>query len=284
MFPDFDQQLLLSVLDSCGGDHDLAVDMLLEMANPDYKSTANQGGRKSQSELDEELARRLAAEEEFAAAAAWAPSERDQRRRPDAGSRSGSDSSTSTGRRSNRLPEADTFAQVQEQALKFAETGKKAFLSFAATVKKKIQEFDNGPAEDPTYPSTEPGPHTSSYQRPPQPVTQQQQYAPPPSMQGYNIAPAANINQTASVSIPTAPAAAPRSGPGSVSTSPNTGGLSSSPAPPANIDTARLGLLPKRPVSLIDTSTGSGSKKATVADEDDDDLEYVENPFDDKRR
>lgn len=36
---------------------------------------------------------------------------------------------------------------AQLQALKLAEQGKKAFFSFAANVKKKIQEFDNGPAQ-----------------------------------------------------------------------------------------------------------------------------------------
>lgn len=46
MFPDFDHSLLLSVLDSCDGDQDLAVDMLLEMSNPDYKATATQAPRR----------------------------------------------------------------------------------------------------------------------------------------------------------------------------------------------------------------------------------------------
>ncbi|KZW00229.1 hypothetical protein EXIGLDRAFT_166669 [Exidia glandulosa HHB12029] len=285
MFPDFDHGLLSSVLDSCGGDQDLAVDMLLEMSNPDYKATTTAAPRRSQSDLDEELARRLAAEEEYAAAATWQAAPGQQQPRS---------SRSSSSRRQQPLPEADTFAQVQEQALKLADQGKKAFLSFAATVKKKIQEFDNGPAqpEDPTYPSQEPS--SSSYERPPRPYTQQQQFQPPPAMQsygtpattGYSVGSSPAVSPPATqaqpVSIPTS-TTNPVRPPPNVSTSPSSQGrLSSSPAPPANFDTSRLGLLPKRPVSLIDTSTGSGSKKATVEDEDD--LEYVENPFDDKTR
>lgn len=40
MFPDFDVSLLQSVLESVGGDPDKAIDILLGMSDPSYKSTA----------------------------------------------------------------------------------------------------------------------------------------------------------------------------------------------------------------------------------------------------
>lgn len=71
-----------------------------------------------------------------------------------------------------------------------------------------------------------------------------------------------------------------------------------SPAPP--IDGGKLGLLPKKPVSLVkdDDPTVAGKNTAvdasgsttttgkgyTVDDDDDDGLEYAENPFDDQKR
>lgn len=44
--------------------------------------------------------------------------------------------------------------------------------------------------------------------------------------------------------------------------------------------TAKIGLLPKRPVSLLNTN----SPPATRPSDDDDDLEYVENPFEDAHK
>ncbi|KAH7108234.1 hypothetical protein BKA62DRAFT_764300 [Auriculariales sp. MPI-PUGE-AT-0066] len=304
IFPDFDEQVLLSVLDSCDGNQDLAVEMLLEMSNPSYKANVTVE-HKTQAQLDEELARRLAEEEEYAAAAAWNPQQSQQRQQQRIHRPSPRRSSSSPSSRG--APENDTFAQVQQQALKYAEIGKKTLFSFAQKVKEKIQELDQ-PSQGPTAGGSggrapDGGYHGQPYQpQQPQwyssePPRQQQAYKPPPPMSsdGYDVEPhagartaspqhmtAASTTSNATsqpVSIPIAPAR-----PATVSTSPSqVGGLSSSPAPPATIDTARLGILPKRPVSLIDPGTGSQPPQHVVGD-DDDDLEYVENPFDDKRR
>ena len=49
---------------------------------------------------------------------------------------------------------------------------------------------------------------------------------------------------------------------------------------------AKLGLLPKRPVSLITPKTPASTTQSHGADDssDDDELEYIENPFDDQHR
>ncbi|KZO95505.1 hypothetical protein CALVIDRAFT_537886 [Calocera viscosa TUFC12733] len=54
------------------------------------------------------------------------------------------------------------------------------------------------------------------------------------------------------------------------------GSSSSSSPPPAQIDVSKINLMPKRPVSLVGTGSNAPAK------EDDDDLEYVENPFEDR--
>ena len=46
-----------------------------------------------------------------------------------------------------------------------------------------------------------------------------------------------------------------------------------------NLLTDKIGLLPKRPVSLLTTS----SPPATRPSDDDDELEYVENPFEERK-
>lgn len=51
------------------------------------------------------------------------------------------------------------------------------------------------------------------------------------------------------------------------------------------IDGNKLGLLPKRPVSLLRPETGSGAPTQMQRQEStDDDLEYVENPFEEGNR
>jgi len=55
------------------------------------------------------------------------------------------------------------------------------------------------------------------------------------------------------------------------------------------IDAGKFGLLPKRPVSLLRDpgpagSTPAPAKTHNVADDDDDGLEYAENPFEDGKK
>ncbi|KIK93236.1 hypothetical protein PAXRUDRAFT_527281 [Paxillus rubicundulus Ve08.2h10] len=88
MFPDFENAVILSVLESTDNDPDRALDVLLVMNDPsyvppvpppsqpqhEYQHTQPPGSQHpSQEALDEQLARRLALEEEQAALQSWAP-------------------------------------------------------------------------------------------------------------------------------------------------------------------------------------------------------------------
>ncbi|KAI5114651.1 hypothetical protein M0805_005155, partial [Coniferiporia weirii] len=70
MFPDFDVIILQSVLDSVGGDQERATDVLLGMSDPSY--VPQHQPAPSQTDLDEQLARRLALEDQQQQAA-WHP-------------------------------------------------------------------------------------------------------------------------------------------------------------------------------------------------------------------
>ncbi|KAF8598828.1 hypothetical protein BDV93DRAFT_512210 [Ceratobasidium sp. AG-I] len=86
MFPSFDLMVIQSILEATGGDKDQAVDSLLSMSDPDYTPShqqaapgggaPNQTRPPTQTELDEEFARRLMLEEEEQArGGAWPPNE-----------------------------------------------------------------------------------------------------------------------------------------------------------------------------------------------------------------
>ena len=49
-----------------------------------------------------------------------------------------------------------------------------------------------------------------------------------------------------------------------------------------NLSEAKIGMLPKRPVSLLGTPAQSNTNAAHA--DDDDELEYVENPFEEGRK
>jgi len=160
--------------------------------------------------------------------------------------------------------------------MKFAETGKKALFAFAQKVKEKYNELENPP---PHQQSSSSARHNQQPQYLPQrthspPGMQQHERPPPPTTHGYEVGPAPA--STTAVSMTSQPVAVPAPAvarPTTVATSPSrAGGLSSSPQPP--------GMLPKRPVSLIDVNAGSASgRPAARKDDDDDDLEYVQSPF-----
>ncbi|KAK7470873.1 hypothetical protein VKT23_002289 [Stygiomarasmius scandens] len=276
MFPDFDDAVLISVLDSVGGDQDRAIDVLLGMNDPDYHSELPpQEPVLSQTELDERLARQLYLEDEQRQQqrqAAWEAQQRPQGRW---GPNTGSQSSTNTGER-------DTMTEFGEQFNKFAETGKKTLGNIFSRVKAKIQEFDQ-PRPNQGTPSTSnlnnsgaesQGQYQSqSHQQHQQPAyydpNPQAQSSPPPNStaaaQGYDATPSPSVAVESN-------------------------GVSEIPRPPATgsgsgIDTGKLGLLPKRPVSLLrPDNPSSQTQSQTRRDDDDDDLEYAENPFEEGRK
>lgn len=122
----------LSVLQSVNGNHDQAIDTLLGMSDPDYISqpapVPQEQREPTQTELDEQLARRLMLEEEQAAQHQWrAPqqgqgSQAYQPRR--AATRGGGDDA---GRYDNaaqggNAPQRDTMADFQDGFNKIAES------------------------------------------------------------------------------------------------------------------------------------------------------------------
>ncbi|KAK0455502.1 uncharacterized protein EV420DRAFT_1553955 [Desarmillaria tabescens] len=266
MFPDFDDTVLQSVLDSVNGDQGRAIDALLAMSDPEYKGESRPAEPAlTQTELDEQLARRLLLEDEQQQHAAW-QSQQSQWQQP-----------APIRRQSQNVPEKDTMAELGEQFNKFAETGKKTLGSLFSKVKAKISEMDqsrqnNNAASSST--SQQPwvnydDPHGSSgqqasYYDPNPPPVNHTNKPPSPSpvqVQGYDLSPSPKEETV--------------------------------PRPPSTgqgvpIDGGKLGLLPKRPVSLLRTSSPSAegqprppTKRDTVNDHD---LEYIENPFEDGRK
>ncbi|KAG1725402.1 uncharacterized protein EDB91DRAFT_1062246 [Suillus paluster] len=309
MFPDFDDSLLSSVLQSANGDQDLAIDTLLGMSDPDYVSqplAPPEQREPTQTDLDEQLARRLMLEEEQAAQQQWRPSQQDQGhqsyqpRRSTSTSRGGwGGAGDETGRydstaQGGNPPQRDTMADFQDGFNKIAETGKKTFSSIVSKVKAKMQEFDQGqgpPRQDtqPTWgqasqPSWSGGqPHTSSqiqYQpsyHDPNPQPQEPYYDPNPPGDsriygsGPTYAGSSMYNPpTTGMGTSPPPELARRSG--DIPRPPSTG-----VGTPSGIDPAKLGLLPKRPVSLLREQPPPSHR-----DDSDDELEYTENPFEDR--
>ncbi|EPQ57676.1 hypothetical protein GLOTRDRAFT_17842, partial [Gloeophyllum trabeum ATCC 11539] len=297
MFPDFDATILHSVLESVGWDQDRAVDTLLGMNDPDYVSQHQSGPpAPSQTDLDEQLARRLMLEEEQEQQAAiqrnhqWSPSNQQSRGRTGYSPPQGGEGA-----------ERDTMAEVQEQFNKVAEVGKKTFTSIVSKVKAKMQEFDQSMQGQGSSAGTTPnwgGTGSSSYpQAAQQPAgdrhSQQAYYAPnpytdriaqpvaigqaPPSSataQGYDVSPNPTP-QTPSPNSTNLPS--PSSFPAPHSDTPRPPATQTGPPTPS-IDPSKIGLLPKRPVSLVRDQHSS-----TRPRDDDDELEYVENPFEDRK-
>ncbi|KAJ6508093.1 hypothetical protein DFH09DRAFT_1374853 [Mycena vulgaris] len=281
MFPDFDDSLLQSVLDSVHGNTDQAIDALLGMSDPDYTSeqpAVTQQAPQTQEELDEQLARTLMLEDEREAHA-WraqqpAPPRPEARRR------------TSEG-----APEKDTMQEFQEQFNKFAETGKKTFGSLFSKVKAKIQEFDQpagqsssggaygtGAGGD-TYPyEAHQNPYPTEQQQYQQQQQQAQAQAQTPAYYDPN-APSANPSPPSSAGYDAAPRS--MSPPGAATASPP-----STNAGRPQIDGGKLGMLPKRPVSLLRTNSPPAAAAAPhpSSRSDDDELEYAENPFEDGKK
>ncbi|TFK44281.1 hypothetical protein BDQ12DRAFT_730355 [Crucibulum laeve] len=297
MFPDYDDTILQSVLESVGGNQDRAIDALLGMSDPDYRSEAQpeepQAQAMSQTELDEQLARRLMLEEQQEQQRQWEVQQQPQQRPPQfmphrRDSRPQAQQQQSQG--------GDTMAEFQEQFTKIAETGKKTFGNIFSKVKAKIQEFDQSRPGQSSSTGTQPtwggnGSNTSG---------QQGYYAPPQGNYQPTAQQPAFYDPNTPVSSPgIPPAPQPRTAaptevqgydvtPDPVASAPTDAAANASagtPRPPQTttgtpIDGGKLGLLPKRPVSLMRDPQQPQRKPS----EDDDGLEYTENPFEDSRK
>jgi len=338
MFPDFDDSLLLSVLQSVNGDQDQAIDTLLGMSDPDYISQPQppqEQQQPTQTELDEQLARRLMLEEEQAAQQQWHPPQQSQgtqsyqsRRSTTRGSgdEAGRYESTLQG---GNVPQRDTMAEFQDGFNKIAETGKKTFSSIVSKVKAKMQEYDQGPSRQDTQPtwgqpsqaswSGGQSPTNTSlqpqYQSPyhdPNTQYQESYYDPNPPAEsrilgsGYVVqSPPRSIGGNSNPNlVPNTTHVAPNSTTKPASTGSSTYTLpttGTSPPPefaqrsydaprppstgagtPSGIDPIKLGLLPKRPVSLLREQHPSAQQSRR--DDSDDELEYTENPFEERSR
>ncbi|KZT29152.1 hypothetical protein NEOLEDRAFT_1175458 [Neolentinus lepideus HHB14362 ss-1] len=292
MFPDFEPIILQSVLESVGWDQGRAVDALLGMNDPDYVPQHQpEPPAPSQTDLDEQLARRLMLEEEQQAAARhqWAPSNR--RSRPQGAPQGGWGGPGSPSQGGQR----DTMAEFQDQFSKVAEVGKKTFSSIVSKVKAKMQEFDQSSQGQGSTSNTTPnwgGPSNPSYQYQGQSQTvpdrhaQQAYYAPNVyAEQGYDVTPNAAPQREVPLSTQ-APTNVPTTAAGSPPTSSSPPAHSETPRPPStqtgpptsSIDPTKIGLLPKRPVSLI-----RDQQPSSQPHDDEEELDYVENPFEDRK-
>ncbi|KAI0256357.1 hypothetical protein BJV78DRAFT_459074 [Lactifluus subvellereus] len=314
IFPDFDAAILYTVVDSVRGDQDRAVDALLAMSDPNHVPSSGGGPQdeptvSEQTQLDEEFARQLMLEDEQRYARdqiAWRQQQQQQQTRqfpyaqrtgaqvaPHPGAAGGvGGAAAAAGATQQQGPQRDTMTDVQEQFTKLAESGKRTFSSFVSKVKAKVQEFDqsrNGQAQNPSYTytgsgtATAPPPSSSSdggldrhaqqvYYAPstnPDPprghagavIDERNALDPPSSLPASTATASVTVVDDDDSATAVSPPSATRSGP-----------------PPSNIDPGKIGLLPKRPVSLVNTQS-----QPSRAPDEEEELEYVENPFEEGR-
>ncbi|KIM75984.1 hypothetical protein PILCRDRAFT_798452 [Piloderma croceum F 1598] len=277
IFPTFDEAVLQSVLESVGGNQDRAIDMLLGMSDPNYVPQEPPAPVQSQTELDEEFARRLMLEDQ------------QQFRQPQSQGRQAPYQPRVRGRNQQQQGGADpqsgqqqdTIGEFQEQFAKIADTGKKTFTTIFGKVKAKMQEFDQSrTGQSSAQAGTEPSWGTESTGGPPgsQSFYESQQSHNQPSY--YDPNPQRQRTGTGRTQTPGYDVTAlqnPEPGPAGGSSPPPTTGT---PPPPSTssgapaIDPSKLGMLPKRPVSLLRSPNDPAPKP-----DDDDELEYAENPF-----
>ncbi|KAF4597954.1 hypothetical protein EYR38_006346 [Pleurotus pulmonarius] len=305
MFPTFDEVVLQSVLESVNWDQDQAIDTLLGMSDPEYKPEArpNQPPPPSQTELDEQFARQLMLQDQQAQQAAW----QSAHPVPPGGGRR--HSGLQQQPQSQSAPAGDGGGQIaadlQEQFTRVAEVGKRTFGNIFSKVKAKIQEFDNPRPNQPS--STQPtwgapsNPPGSSYPQQEYGQNANYNYTPAPPQRSAAISPA---QQPAyyDPNPPRSPSPSPQPSPVPAASQPpaaiaNAAASSTQPTPLTGLEAPRagsfgagatpidgnkLGLLPKRPVSLLRPSDGATPMQRKESE--DDELEYVENPFEDGNR
>ncbi|KAG6873535.1 hypothetical protein C0995_014405 [Termitomyces sp. Mi166 len=297
LFPDYDDLILYSVLDSVDGDQDRAIDALLGMSDPEYRgepaapAPAPVQSGLTQTELDEQFARRLLLEEQDAQHAAWI-AQQEEAGRPQSAQRN------SQQQQYQQQGQGDTMAEIQQQIGKFAETGKKTFNTFFNKVKAKIQEMDQPKTvQSSTYDSAQYEQRTSQIQgypyaaRPrtqvPAPAQQPAYYDPndahaaSPSntlglgqIQGYDVTPAPKAEAATPLNVPA---------PGTSSTTPPANDTQPRPLTSPPIDGGKYGLLPKRPVTLLRPGESTQLQRQHSLDDSDDGLEYAESPFEESK-
>ncbi|THH28590.1 hypothetical protein EUX98_g5590 [Antrodiella citrinella] len=322
MFPDFDSGVMLSVLESVNHDQDRAIDVLLGMSDPNYVTaqpaqppTEEPTDPASALLLDEQLARQLALEDEQEAA-------RHQSRHSSRGnnqssratgqswSRRGGGSQSGQTEGADKADKAGDFQQdFQKTVGQIAESGKRTFSSIVSRVKAKISEFDqnrnaqnqpSGSAQASYDPQSGLNPnapvdrHAASeafaneyYARSnvhaPSPNTTGGWTSPIQEVRGYDVGDHTTDRTSAQpVGVPP-PTVDPYPTGTTLSTSPG----NDVPRPPATstgspIDAAKLGILPKRPVSLHGSS--AQDHPPPVRRDSDDELEYMENPFEEGQK
>ncbi|CAA7261817.1 unnamed protein product [Cyclocybe aegerita] len=148
MFPDYDDAILQSVLESVNWSEDRAIDALLLMSDPEYRSDAPPQQEvhvapMTQTDLDEQFARQLVLEEQHQQQAAWIAAN------PNAPAPYRSHSRPQGWQPPQGQPQAQSAGgtgtgEFQEQFNKIAETGKKTFGNIFSKVKAKIQELERG--------------------------------------------------------------------------------------------------------------------------------------------
>ncbi|KAI0779543.1 hypothetical protein C8Q74DRAFT_1259626 [Fomes fomentarius] len=317
MFPDFDVTVLQSVLESVNNDQERAIDILLGMSDPEYVSTQTTSQPEQPSvDLDEQLARQLMLEDQqqhqrqHATGNSWP--RRGEEQVPYQAQPQGSEGRSGTD-----------FTELQRTMGQIAESGKRTFSSIVSRVKAKINEYEqtrNVNSGQPSHasgttpqwgsaPPTQVDRHTASqaYQQQyygagagagtgpvsqPSPIAELHQVSSnnASQIQGYNIDEPTVQSQSAPQAPRTtspipAPAARSVSPPVASGLSPAASPRPSSdvPRPPPTssgspVNAAKIGLLPKRPVSLLNTNSPPARRPT-----DDDELEYVENPFEEHK-
>jgi len=307
MFPDFDLTILSDVLDTCNGDQDRAIEILLGMNDPSYKSKAL-----DTLDLDEQLAHRLAAEEQedimhqIPPPTLSLPYVPRNPRRSNEHARSGNNvPSQAQSRGFTTAPEhsrgdgqepgsSRTGSEIQEQFMRIAETGKRTFSNIFSKVRAKLQEYDQ-PANQPDLvpPTSAVPPRTQSeaYYAAAKPVVSSSTRSTIVNEGGgYDLTPAPIpmsrvVNNPNSSGIPGP--TLPRNG-AEESIKPSSVPTSSPSTPPptiSSLDRSKLGLLPRRPQSLIMDNpspiptSGGGEAFSEPPNDEDDDL-YVPNPDD----
>jgi len=267
------------------------------MSDPDYVSQDPPAPIQSQTDLDEEFARQLMLEDQQQQR--WRPSPQGQEAPYQPRVRGRYQQQSAAGPQGSQQ---ETMGDFQEQFAKIADTGRKTFSSLFSKVKAKVQEFDQQRTNQSSAPAgTEPSWGSESAGGPPgsqsyyesQRIYNHATYYEPDTQRhgsgvgrthtpGYDLTTLQNPGQGSEPTV--ASVSLPRSNPNVGSSSPPPAAGTPPPPPTGSgsppIDPSKLGMLPKRPVSLLRSPSNPTPKPD---DDDDDELEYAENPFEEHK-